>query len=332
MRSTLLTTLLAALALVAASSARAAEPRVTVLSDSILTSVLWYPDNRAILGQGLDLDMEVAVCRRLAGTSCTFEGAAPPTLFDLLPTLSNLGQTVVVEMGYNDDPSSFGANVEETIAKLTARGVTRIIWPTLHVSRSEFAAMNEVLVKAMIAHPQLALVDWDGYSQGHGDWFQTDNLHLTAAGGTGIATLLHRALAEPLALAPRATLPEAKRGQSYRARLGDAGSDAGWQIVSGSLPRGLLLEPGGIISGRPLQAGSTSAGLLLRSAGSQLAYQQVDIVVGVPAPQTATGVKQPAARKPAASKAAVKKPAARARAGTKLAVASARVTHRPVHR
>jgi hypothetical protein len=315
MRSTLLITL--TLALVATSSVAAAEPRVTVLSDSVLTSVLWHPENMAILGQGLDLDMEVAVCRRLAGTSCTFEGSAPPTLLDLLPTLPNLGATVIVEMGYNDDPSSFGADVEETIARLTARGVTHVIWPTLHVSRSEFTAMNRALVGAMIAHPQLALVDWDGYAQGHGEWFQTDSLHLTAAGGTGIATLLHQALAEPLVLPAHATLPPALRGQGYEARLGDAGGGGTWQLVSGSLPPGLLLEPDGVVSGRPLQAGSAAAGLLFRSAGSQLAYQQVDIVVRNPAPK-------PVVRKPVVGKPAARKPVAAGARATLASVARAR--------
>lgn len=289
MRRLLLTSLLAALALAAASSTAAAEPRVTVISDSVLTQVLWHPDNLAILDQGVDLDMEVAICRRLAETSCAFDGVPPPTLFDLLPTLSNLGATVVVEMGYNDDPASFRANVEETIARLTARGVTHIIWPTLRVSKSEFAAMNQVLVEAMIAHPQLALVDWDGYAQGHGDWFQTDSLHLMPAGGTGIATLLHDALAEPLALAPHATLPTVQRGRRYLAHLDDARAGGSWRIVSGRLPQGLHLAASGLVSGRPLQAGSANVEVLFRSAGFQLASQQVEIRISGPARRAKDG-------------------------------------------
>lgn len=296
MRRSLLPSLLAALALVVAPGAAAAEPRVTVISDSILTQVLWHPDNLAILDQGVDLDMQVAVCRRLAGTSCAFDGVPPPTLFDLLPTLPDLGATVVVEMGYNDDPAGFRANVEETIARLTARGVTRIIWPTLHVSRSEFTAMNQVLVEAMIAHPQLELVDWDGYARGHGEWFQTDDLHLTPAGGAGIATLLHRALTEPLALARQVRLPAAQRGQRYQARLGAAGSGGSWQIVSGRLPQGLSLTAGGVVSGRPLGAGSARVELLFRSAGFQLAYQQVEIRVVGPVRSARTARSRPAAR------------------------------------
>jgi hypothetical protein len=279
LRRPLLISLLAALALAFGSGASAAAPRVTVISDSVLTSVLWHGENLAILGQGVDLDMQVAVCRRLAGTSCAFDGVPPPTLLDLLPTLSNLGATVIVEMGYNDDPARFRADVDGTLDRLAARGVTRVVWPTLHVSKSEFAAMNRVLVEAMLAHPQLALLDWDGYAQGHGDWFQTDDLHLTAAGGAGIATLLHEALAEPLAPAPQATLPPARRGQRYEARLADAAAGS-WQIVSGTLPPGLRLEAGGVVSGRPLQTGSFAAELLVRSADFQLAHQRVEIRVG----------------------------------------------------
>ena len=281
MRRLLVSMLFAATALIAASAAPAAEPRVTVISDSVLTSVLWHPENVAILDQDVDLDMEVAVCRRLAGTSCVFEGAAPPTVLDLLPSLSNLGATVVVEMGYNDVAATFRANVEETIRQLTARRVTRIVWPTLNVSKPDFATMNQVLVEEMLAHPELDLVDWDAYSEGHGDWFQTDNLHLMPAGGTGIATLLHAALASPLTLPSHATLPAARRGTAYQARLaGPAGGR--WQVLSGSLPQGLRLAADGTVSGRATQAGSFAAALLFRSADFQLAAQRVEIRVAAP--------------------------------------------------
>jgi hypothetical protein len=285
MRRLLVSILLALLACAAGSGAdarAAAEPRVTVISDSVMTSVLWHTENVAILADGVDLDMEVAVCRRLAGTSCVFEGAAPPTLLDLLPSLSNLGSTVVVEMGYNDVPATFRANVEQTIAQLTARGVTRIIWPTLNVSRPEFADMNRVLIDAMLAHPQLSIVDWDAYSEGHGDWFQTDNLHLMPAGGTGIATLVHAALAAPLVLPAQAALPAGGRGLAYQATLaGPAGGS--WQLLSGSLPPGLRLGSDGSLAGRPTQAGTFSSELLFRSASFQLGNRHVEIRIA-PAP------------------------------------------------
>ena len=137
--------------------------------------------------------------------------------------------------------------------------------------------MNQVLVEAMIAHPQLALVDWHGYAQGHRDWFQTDNLHLLPAGGAGIATLLHQAgLAEPLALAREATLPAAQRGQPYQARLGGAGAGGSWRIVSGAsaagaTPRGKRRRIRPPAASRLL----SSPELLLRSVRFQLAPSAV---------------------------------------------------------
>lgn len=288
MRRHLVAALLALLACALASgagAAPAAQPRVTVISDSVLTSVVWYPQNVAILDEGVDLEMHVAVCRRLAGTSCVFEGSAPPTLLDLLPTLPDIASTVVVEMGYNDVPGTFRANVDETIRQLTARGAARIVWPTLNVSRPEFAGMNDVLVQEMLAHQQLSLVDWDSYSAAHPDWFQTDNLHLMPSGGTGIATLLHGALASPLALPERATVPAARRGSAYRVSLG--GPRGGrWKLLSGSLAPGLQLAADGAISGRPLRAGTFEAELLFRSSDFQLAHQHLELRVAAAAAAT----------------------------------------------
>ena len=76
---------------------------MTVIGDSVMTGILWYRDATEILEQDLALRMEVAVCRRLTGTSCTFEGVTPPNLVQLSQSLGRqLGPTVVVEMGYND--------------------------------------------------------------------------------------------------------------------------------------------------------------------------------------------------------------------------------------
>ena len=276
----------------AASAAAAPDPRVTVISDSVMTAVLWHPENVAILDQGVDLDMEVAVCRRLAGASCVFEGAAPPTLLDLLPSLPNLGSTVVVEMGYNDFPSSFRANVDATIRQLTARGVSRIVWPTLNVSKPELAGMNQVLIEEMLANPQLSLVDWDTYSDGHPDWCQTDSLHLMPAGGTGIATLVHAALAAPLALPVPSAIPAGRRGVAYETHL--AGPTAGtWRVFSGSLPPGLHLTADGVISGRPLQTGVFAAELLFRSADFQLGHRHIEVRVGAAPQSTLPGTARP---------------------------------------
>ena len=57
-----------------------------------------------------------------------------------------------------------------------------------------------------------------------------------------------------------------------------------WRIVAGRLPQGLHLAASGVVSGRPLQAGSASIEVLFRSAGYQLASQVVEIRISGPVP------------------------------------------------
>ncbi len=48
---------------------------------------------------------------------------------------------------------------------------------------------------AVQRHPKRAvLLDWVAYSNGHSDWFQPDNLHLTFDGAAGLARLFREAL------------------------------------------------------------------------------------------------------------------------------------------
>ena len=77
----LLATVLASLILSAVpASADPALPRVSVISDSILTSVIWSNEPaQAALDQNLDLQIDAGVCRRLNGQSCEFNGTYVPT-------------------------------------------------------------------------------------------------------------------------------------------------------------------------------------------------------------------------------------------------------------
>jgi hypothetical protein len=247
-------------------------PQVTVISDSVLTSILWYQPNVDVLSQGVTLDMQVAVGRRLAGQSIPFEGSTAPTLMDLVPTL-HIAPTVVVEMGYNDDPARFHDEAEQAIDLLLARGAQRIVWVTLSESKPEFTAMNRDLTALLLVHPQLTLADWNRYSQGHNDWFQTDHLHLMPAGGHGMATLLHAALSTPLAgSGTTVALPRARQRHRFHARL-HAPSGTGpfqWRL-SGRLPRGLHLTRTGTLSGVPRQRGRFRASAI---------YETGDALIG----------------------------------------------------
>lgn len=264
-------------AVLAAGVSGAAEPapEVTIIGDSVMTGVLWHPAAVAVMQQGLAVHWDVAVCRTLGGVSCPFDGSRPPTLLDVVHTdARSLAPTVVVEVGYNDPQAAFATEVERSIDALLAAGVQRILWVDLHEVRPQYAAMNRVLAEASARHPQVTIVDWNAYAKGDYSWFQSDGIHLTAAGGLALATLVHtvvwQATAPPLAATPR-PLPPARTGASYTARLVAAGGRPPyrWRACSGPLPRGLHLRPDGSIDGVPRRPGRSWVELMVTdSAGS----------------------------------------------------------------
>jgi hypothetical protein len=184
-----------ALTVASAPRAETARPRATVIGDSVMTALIWHEDALSILEKGIDLQVDVAVCRRLVGESCPYEGARAPTLLDVVHALGpRLGATVVVVVGYNEPESLFSQAVEESVSALLGAGVTRILWVTLAEATPAYAAMNDELIALEPRYPAMTIVDWDGASRDHRDWFQTDGIHLTEAGGIGMAKLLRDAL------------------------------------------------------------------------------------------------------------------------------------------
>src|SRR6266566_4387197 len=115
--------LVVALAMIGTSAA-ADPPGVTVIGDSVLTAVEWNATPLSIFEGGLDLQLDIGVCRTLEGVSCPFEGGNVPTLMDVVNRLGpQLGTTVLVEVGYNDPATEFAQRVEDSIDALLAAGV-----------------------------------------------------------------------------------------------------------------------------------------------------------------------------------------------------------------
>lgn len=232
-------------------------PRVTVIGDSVLTAVLWNEQPREILERGFDVDMQIGPCRRLTGVSCPFEDGRVPTLIDVVNELGGeLGQTVIVEVGYNDDPATFAQSVEEAITTLVGAGAKRILWVNMREKQQQFIRMNKELRTAAGRHPEVTIVDWDSCSRDRYPWFQSDGIHLGYEGAVAMANLLHGELADsfapPLVVAPT-QLPAGKIGRPYSARLVAHGGTApySWRSASGPLPRGLRLLVDGRITGTP---------------------------------------------------------------------------------
>jgi hypothetical protein len=246
--------------------------RVTVFGDSAATAMAYDPDAKRILGRGIDLELEVAACRRVGEPSCPYDGVRPPNVVERATQLGReLGPVVVVIVGYNDYESTYPENIEAALDVFRKAGVERVLWVTLRAGRQSYANMNEMIVAAARRFPQMSVLDWNAESKGHDDWLQPDGIHLTPEGARGMAAMVNNALVQlgvaprplppatssPLTISSRA-LPLGHRGRSYAAALSATGGKIPyrWSKTGGLLAPGLRLTTAGRVTGVPLGKGS----------------------------------------------------------------------------
>lgn len=179
-----------------------ARPTVTLIGDSVADEIAYLSSARALVGRDVRLRLEVAPCRRLTEESCTVAGYRPQTALELVRARGRaLGQVAIVAVGYNDYEHSFARDAKQVLTALHRVGVQQVLWLTLRANHHAYLPMNDALRELATTTPWLTVVDWNTYSRSHPDWFKEDGLHLTHAGATAMATLLHRTLAS----LPRAT-------------------------------------------------------------------------------------------------------------------------------
>jgi hypothetical protein len=251
--------------LVAGVAGASAQPKpqlqhVTLIGDSVMDAISGDPTALAIVSQGVDLDLELAPCRRVDQDSCPYNGVRPPNVVELANSMgTKLGPNVVVSVGYNDFADQYADNIQAALAAFKAAGVQHVWWLTLREAHMPYIGMNDEIVSAAQSDPDppVTVVDWNMYSRSHPDWFQSDGLHLLAPGAEGMATLIHNALvAGGVAPAPvqvtTAALPVAHKAQSYAAKLTASGGVAPfkWSLLERA-PEGIHLLPSGAIDGKP---------------------------------------------------------------------------------
>ncbi len=262
-----------------------------MISDSVMTAILWNAAPLAILEHGFpDVDMEVGICRALTGESCLFQGARVPTLVDLVQTLGGkIGQTVVVEVGYDDAPGTFTNEVQQSIQVLLAAGVKRIFWVNLHVWQPQYAAMDVTLAQVVRRHPQVSIIDWETYSAEKYSWFQRDGIHLVIDGATALATLVNQTLTEALMplTPPSAPAVHLIVGQPFSLPLTATGGFAPyrWQVTRHALPPGVHLLAGGVLDGTTTGSWQKVVHLLVTDAIGKTAPMTLTLASTVAPPQ-----------------------------------------------
>ena len=231
---------------------------VTLVGDSVADAIAVNPPAIGILTAGINLDAEVAPCRRVEGEGCTYMDVRPPSVVDLANSLGpKLGANVVVAVGYNDFEDQYAQNVEAALAAFKTDGVQHVWWLTLRAARHPYLSMNADIVAAASRHPELTVIDWNAYSRGHPEWFQTDGVHLVALGANAMATFIHKALVTGgIAITPllvlTTVLPASQHGHLYTTHLQ---ATAGlppyrWTLLERA-PAGLHLEANGLVEGAP---------------------------------------------------------------------------------
>src|SRR3954454_21310950 len=96
--------------LAAAPPASAARPQVTLITDSVAGALLWDQAAARVFSDGINVDLELRSCRRLVAVSCAAAGeTAPPSALELIRLRGHsIGKNVLIAVGYNDDPTSYG--------------------------------------------------------------------------------------------------------------------------------------------------------------------------------------------------------------------------------
>jgi hypothetical protein len=248
-----------------AAGSVAAAPRVTVVADSVGGVLFWQRDARDELGRGVELRIEIRTCRRLATPGCSYDGVRPPSVLDAVEELGReLGHVVVVDVGYNDSPTGYGAALDDVMQALADAGVERVVWVTLRELRPAWKAINDQIRSAGGRWPQLVVADWQRESEQHDEWF-ADGIHMNYDGGTAFARFLRPIVLEACgqACGPAGTmlgvatrrLRTATAERRYEALLVAHGGTPPYRWTVRGLPRGLRMTPGGTVTGRPHGAG-----------------------------------------------------------------------------
>ena len=184
------TVTVAALLVSVALSATQVTP-VAVIGDSVSARIEQIPEAAYALENGLAMDVDTGVCRRLVEQSCEFNGTRAPSTLEVIRSWRRLPSVVVIDVGYNESTLSFTRGSATVMAALTRRGVTRVLWVTLR-ERQQSNADTNLAIRALAKRwPTIVrVVDWNAGSSGQ-PWFEQDGVHLDTVGAVMLARLIH---------------------------------------------------------------------------------------------------------------------------------------------
>ena len=201
--------------------ARAESLRISVFGDSVLLGAAGSIQS-ALAGHNVSVDAHENLS--LLGALGTLQAARP-----------EIGDVVVLDLGYNDgpDPGIWRGRVDQAMAILT--GVPKVIWLGQSNWRSGRAEMNAQLAAATQQYPNLEFVDWSAIVAAHPDAVYGDGVHLTPVGQAAMADAVRQSVDAFVAAriaATSTTLPPTTRRPDDRRALDRTCGRRPWDGVS----------------------------------------------------------------------------------------------------
>jgi hypothetical protein len=178
-----------------ASASAAAGPRpdqhLTLFADSSGASLGWDSTAKRIVEHGNRVLFELHPCGRLVQPGCITP--PPPSVLSVVRELGRrIGPTVVVFVGYNDNPATYRDGMPSVLRAMRNHGVKHVVWLTLRAVYKQYVDINHAIYAAKQKWPIMTVLDWNRYSAAHSSWFSGDGIHMTGTGAIAYATYLHR--------------------------------------------------------------------------------------------------------------------------------------------
>lgn len=182
---------------VLAASAVAGKARpdqhLTLFTDSSGASLGWDSTAKRIVEHGNNVLFELHPCGRLVQPGCI--SPPPPSVLSVVRELGRrIGPTVVVFVGYNDNPATYRDGMPAVLRAMRNHGVKHVLWLTLRGVYTQYVDINHAIYAAKQKWPIMTVLDWNHYSAGHSSWFSGDGIHMSGIGADAFATYLHQSL------------------------------------------------------------------------------------------------------------------------------------------
>ena len=150
------------------------------------------------------MDYQACAGRGMAGADCLFTVTDPQVDLDGVGVVNArpAPAIAIVALGYNDDPTTFDAELQQMLAALTAKGVQRVIFVSLSTRNTNrnYARINELYGATAAGNPSVTVWDWNTTSSDAIKWRWFDNsslccwVHLSQSGQAEFALFVRAQL------------------------------------------------------------------------------------------------------------------------------------------